>query len=136
MSLSTYCQACGRQAPSKYVEFYQNIGALVMRFHKSLKGNLCRQCIDKYFWEYTLYTLFLGWWGMISLIVTPFLLVNNIVRYLFCLGMPPVPADAWQVGYDAIDGQGSTVPQARVMALNEEFQRVGCRAGQRCDSVF
>jgi len=51
-------------------------------------------------------------------------------------GVSPVPADAWQVGYDAIDGQGGTVPQARVMALNEEFQRVGCRAGQRCDSVF
>jgi hypothetical protein len=76
------CESCLRAAPTKQVEFYQNIGALVMRFHKTLKGNLCRQCIDKYFWEYTLYTLFLGWWGVISFIVTPIFLVNNVVRYL------------------------------------------------------
>jgi hypothetical protein len=76
------CEACLRAAPTKQIELYQNIGALVMRFHKTLKGNLCRQCIDKYFWEYTLYTLFLGWWGVISFIVTPIFLVNNVVRYL------------------------------------------------------
>ncbi|OWK45188.1 hypothetical protein [Fimbriiglobus ruber] len=39
-------------------------------------------------------TLFLGWWGTISFIVTPFLLLNNIGRYLFCLGMSPVPSGA------------------------------------------
>ena len=33
------CQACGVEAPTKYVEFYQNIGAIFMRFHKSIQGN-------------------------------------------------------------------------------------------------
>jgi hypothetical protein len=47
----------------------------------------------------------------------------------------PIPIDAWQVGYDAVDGQGHFVPQARVTALNEEFQRVGCSPGQRCDNI-
>ncbi len=83
------CEACLRAAPTKQVAFYQNIGALVMRFHKTLKGNLCRQCIDKYFWEYTLYTLFLGWWGVISLIVTPFFLLNNVIRYLGSRSLEP-----------------------------------------------
>ncbi len=83
------CEACLRPAPTKQVEFYQNIGALVMRFHKTLKGNLCRQCIDRYFWEYTLYTLFLGWWGVISFIVTPFFLLNNVIRYLGSRSLEP-----------------------------------------------
>src|SRR5262249_37550116 len=35
-----------------------------------------------------------GWWGLISLILTPCFILNNTVRYLLCLGMPPVPAYA------------------------------------------
>jgi hypothetical protein len=39
-------------------------------------------------------TMVLGWWGTISLILTPFFLLNNVGRYLFCLGMPGVPFNA------------------------------------------
>jgi hypothetical protein len=39
-------------------------------------------------------TLFFGWWGTISFLVTPFFLLNNVSRYLLCLGMPPVAPDA------------------------------------------
>lgn len=83
------CQNCGVEAPTKYVEFYQNIGALIMRFSKSIKGNLCKNCINEYFWSYTGITAILGWWGIISFIVTPFILLNNIVRYLGTLGLQP-----------------------------------------------
>ena len=49
---------------------------------------------------------------------------------------PVVPADAWQVGYDAVDGHGHSVPQSRVKELNDEFGRVGCRAaGYNCDNI-
>jgi hypothetical protein len=88
------CQACGNEAPTKYVAFYQNIGVLVMRFSKSIKGELCKSCIHKHYWQYTLINMTLGWWGMISLIVTPFFVLNNTFRYAFCLGMDPVPPDA------------------------------------------
>jgi hypothetical protein len=88
------CQNCGVEASTKHVAFYQNIGLLLMRFHRSIVGNLCKSCIHKYFWQYTLVNLFLGWWGLISLIVTPFFLINNVFRYLCCLGMPAVPAGA------------------------------------------
>jgi hypothetical protein len=88
------CQGCGIEAPTKYVSFYQNIGALVMRFHRSIKGNLCKRCINKYFWEYTLITLGLGWWGMISFFLTPFFVINNVVRYLGALGLEAPPPDA------------------------------------------
>jgi hypothetical protein len=83
-----YCQACGADAPSKYVEFYQNIGALVIRFGKTLRGNLCKGCINKYFWQYTLICLVAGWWGIISFFVNWFCLINNIVRYLGTLSLP------------------------------------------------
>ena len=39
------CQSCGIEAPAKYVEFYQNIGALIMLFDKWIKGNMCNRCI-------------------------------------------------------------------------------------------
>ena len=83
------CQDCGLEAATKHVAFHQNIGALVVRFPKSVEGELCKACINKHFWKMTGTTFFLGWWGMISLIVTPIFLLNNVGRYLFCLGMPP-----------------------------------------------
>src|SRR5262249_31048333 len=88
------CQACGIEAPTKYVAFYQNIGAIVLRFSKSVEGNLCKSCIHQYFWQFTATNCILGWWGMISLIVTPFFILNNVGRYFFCLGMQPVPDGA------------------------------------------
>jgi hypothetical protein len=88
------CQCCGVEAPTKYVEFYQNIGALLVRFHKAVKGNLCKSCINKYFWEFTLINLTLGWWGTISFFLTPFLILNNLIRYLGTLKLPGVPVGA------------------------------------------
>jgi hypothetical protein len=90
------CQCCGREAPTKYVAFYQNIGAIAVRFTKSVEGKLCKSCVHGRFWSMTGTTFFLGWWGVISFLVTPFILLNNIGRYLFCLGMAPVPPDATQ----------------------------------------
>jgi len=88
------CQSCGVEAPTKYVSFHQNIGMLVMRTHKSISGNLCKSCIHSNFWKLTGTTFFLGWWGAHSMIITPFLLLNNMGRYLFCLPMEPVPPAA------------------------------------------
>ncbi len=88
------CQNCGIEAPTKYVAFYQNIGALVVRFSRSIEGELCKSCIHRYFWSYTGVNCTLGWWGYISLVVTPFFILNNTFRYAMCLTMPPVPQDA------------------------------------------
>jgi hypothetical protein len=88
------CQSCGIEAPTKYVAFYQNIGALLVRFSKSVEGELCKSCIHRYFWSFTGVNLFFGWWGTISFLVTPFFVLNNVFRYLTCLPMPPVPSGA------------------------------------------
>lgn len=88
------CQDCGVEAPTKYVAFYQNVGVLVMRFTKSVEGNLCKSCIHRNFWSMTGITMAVGWLGTISLVLAPCFVINNTFRYLFCLGMEPVPADA------------------------------------------
>ena len=90
-SKGTSCQYCGLDAPTKYVEFYQNIGAFVRRFHKSVKGNLCKRCINEVFWRFTLIDLVAGWWGVISFCVTPFYILNNVGRYVMSFGLKSVP---------------------------------------------
>jgi hypothetical protein len=79
------CQRCRADAPTKHVRFYQNIGMLVMRTTKKTDGELCRPCIGQVFKEYTLTTFFLGWWGYISLVMTPFILINNLYFYFSSL---------------------------------------------------
>lgn len=88
------CQSCGIEAPTKQVEFYQNIGALVVRFHKNVKGRLCKQCVHKHFWAMTGTTVAIGWLGYISLVIAPVFVLNNVFRYLFALPMPGVPVGA------------------------------------------
>jgi hypothetical protein len=94
MASGIICQDCGIEAPTRKVCFYQNIGMLVMRTHRRVDGMLCKKCVNKHFWKMTLTTLFLGPWGVISLIVAPIFIINNLVRYLGVVGMPAVPADA------------------------------------------
>jgi hypothetical protein len=90
------CQGCGLEAETRYVAFYQVIGAVVVLYHTSVAGQLCKSCINKHFWGKTTTTMLLGWWGLISFIITPFVLVNNVVRYMLCIGMvtPPTGSEA------------------------------------------
>src|SRR5258706_13248078 len=85
------CQACGVEAPVKYVEFRQNIGALVMRFSKEVKGNLCKKCIHSHFWSMTLINLSIGWLGTISIVLAPVFSIINIIQDFGALGLEKVP---------------------------------------------
>ena len=100
--LKVYCDSCRLPNETKYVEFYENIGMVFMRSTRSVKGNLCKPCITYFFWTLTGRTMLLGWWGVISLIVTPFILLNNSLRYISStnLEMPlkqvvPKPSIFW-----------------------------------------
>jgi hypothetical protein len=88
------CQSCGIEAPTQRVLFVQHIGALVVFFHKRIGGEFCRNCVNKYFREYGLTTLFLGWWGIISVFATPIVLLIDIFNYFRARNLPPVPANA------------------------------------------
>jgi len=81
------CQSCGRVAETKHVHYRQNIGVIIMRFSKNIDAFLCRDCSNKFFWPFTLTTLFLGWWGLISFFVTLFILPSNLFQYLGTLGL-------------------------------------------------
>ena len=85
------CQGCGSFAPTKYVTFRQNIGALFLRFRRTIKARLCRNCINRHFATTTLVTGLVGWFGLISLFLTPFILIGNVVAYLTSLSLRPNP---------------------------------------------
>jgi hypothetical protein len=82
------CQACHRVAPTKQVTFRQNIGAIILRFPKTIRGSLCKRCIDKYFWEMTTITFFLGWWGVISFFYTLFSIPQNVAQFIGSRSLP------------------------------------------------
>ncbi|GAP16337.1 J domain-containing protein [Levilinea saccharolytica] len=82
-----YCECCKMPAETQHINFHENIGMVIFRRYRSIEGNFCKPCIDYYFWSSTGRTMLLGWWGLISFIVTPFILLNNMIRFLFTLGM-------------------------------------------------
>jgi hypothetical protein len=88
------CQVCGIEAPARQIEFHQNIGALFARFHRKIKGRLCKSCVHKKYWQMTGVTLGVGWLGMISIVIAPIFIIMNTVQYLGALGMAPVPPGA------------------------------------------
>src|SRR5947209_3050636 len=91
MHQSCICQACGVEAPTQKVMFVQHVGAIVMFFHKRISGLMCRNCVKRYFGEYTLITLFAGWWGVISVLATPVVLLINIANYFRAWKLASVP---------------------------------------------
>lgn len=84
-----HCGGRGTVGPTKQVTFFQHIGAVVLMFNRHISGRLCRNCINEHFTTYTAITAVAGWWGMLSCIITPFVLLNNVIRYVFCLGLKP-----------------------------------------------
>jgi hypothetical protein len=82
------CQVCGHDRPLKQVTLMQNVGLLVVRSPKTLRGLLCRECITKNFWSYTLITLFFGWWGVISFFYTLVALPTNLVTFIGSRRLP------------------------------------------------
>ncbi|MBX7058134.1 MAG: hypothetical protein K1X75_08695 [Leptospirales bacterium] len=89
-----FCINCGIEAPLAKVSYKKNIGLLVMRQYQTFEGAVCRPCRDSLFSSYFLTTLFAGWWGVISFIVTPFYLLATLFSYIGTrdLQSPPVGA--------------------------------------------
>jgi hypothetical protein len=114
------CQQCGATAPVKHVAFYQNIGMFFMRQQSSIEGELCKRCINRAFVKTTVTTLFLGWWGMISFVVTPFFLINNIVRFLGSIGMSASAAG----GVPAAGARRLEKYRAEILARTEDGERL------------
>jgi hypothetical protein len=101
MTRNGRCEACGAQGPVLTVRYLQNTGMLIMRQSRTVAGELCRGCSGSTFTRMTLHTFFLGWWGMISFVLTPIFLLNNLWYGVQTLRMPSHAA----VRRDALEGQ-------------------------------
>jgi hypothetical protein len=86
------CDGCNRDVPTKNLVFMQNIGVIVLRFSKTVSGQLCRTCVDERFWSMTLITLFFGWWGVLSFFYTVIALPMNVISYVRSRTLPRSPA--------------------------------------------
>jgi hypothetical protein len=82
------CEGCGRDVPIRRVALNRHIGAFVVMFHVTYDAFLCKRCISTIFWRYTPVTLLLGWWGILSVIITPLVVLNNLFTYIRSLFMP------------------------------------------------
>lgn len=92
------CDGCGSLAPTKYVEFRQNIGVMVMRFRSQVTGWLCKRCIHRHFWKMTTINLTCGWWGTISFFATIVYTIGNTYYYLSSLKLE-ASLDSPDAGY-------------------------------------
>ena len=82
------CEACGRYGPIEAVDYRQNTGMLYARTSRSLAGTLCRRCSTGAFLRMTGHTAVLGWWGVISCVVTPVFILNNLAYFLRSQTLP------------------------------------------------
>lgn len=82
-----YCEACHRVGPLRQAHFTQNIGAIVLRFPRTVSGQLCKLCIDKYFYRFTAVTMLLGWWGVISFFYSCVCIPANFINWIGSWGM-------------------------------------------------
>lgn len=82
------CEVCRDRRPVLRVAYYQNTGLLVVRRTETVKGMVCRSCSVRTFVRFEVHTLFLGWWGLISALVTPIYLVTNFAYFVGTLGFP------------------------------------------------
>lgn len=71
-----------KHAPTARVSFRRNVGMLFIRRTYKIEGNMCKSCIRKSFGDFMVKNLLLGWWGTISLIVTPIYTIQNVASYV------------------------------------------------------
>jgi hypothetical protein len=56
---------------------------------------LCKSCVHRRFWEYTLLTLVGGWWSFATLVFSPWVIAKNVFQYVVCcFTLQPVPPGA------------------------------------------
>jgi hypothetical protein len=76
------CDLCGRRpANAGAVRFLGNVGLLVRRYKRELQAEICGPCLHSRLLGFTLVNLIFGWWGTISMLVTPAYILNNFVEF-------------------------------------------------------
>ena len=92
-----FCDYCYVEAPTRYITFHQSAGAIIIWFHTKLSANLCRSCIKKHFWEFTLISIFGGILSVPSILANIYFIPANIIRYLKSRDLKPASKDAFKL---------------------------------------
>lgn len=82
-----YCQNCGRTTSIQASIYRRNIGMVFRRRYLEVQGVFCAKCQEKLFWQSFMTNLFLGWWGVISFCINPFLIILNVFNYVKSWGI-------------------------------------------------
>ncbi|WP_213450783.1 hypothetical protein [Rhizomonospora bruguierae] len=89
---STRCRFCG-SVPAAKATFRGHQGFIVIMRFLHLEGPFCRDCGLSTFRSMTANTLWQGWYGVGSFIITPITIVMNLIRRGKVAGLPaPRPA--------------------------------------------
>lgn len=76
------CDLCGSRPPNAgTVHFQGNVGLFVQRYRHQVRAEMCGPCLHTQFSKFTLMNLLLGWWGTISMFVTPGYILHNMAQY-------------------------------------------------------
>jgi hypothetical protein len=73
------CRYCG-STPTVDKKFQTHTGMVVYRETRWAIGPFCRDCGLTAFRRLTAKTLITGWWGFPSILITPYILIANMVR--------------------------------------------------------
>jgi hypothetical protein len=86
------CAVCGVRGAVMHASYYQNTGMLIMRQSRHFAATVCRGCSANVCGKMTLHCMVLGWWGMISMVLNPLFIANNLVVLLVSLTLPGASA--------------------------------------------
>ncbi|GAC1659652.1 MAG: hypothetical protein NVS9B15_22640 [Acidobacteriaceae bacterium] len=84
------CQGCGIVRPTIFLSFSEQM-SFVYSLRDGVEGYLCRDCSAYYARTFSLTTLFLGWFGVVAMIRTPYILFRNMQQYQASFALPPGP---------------------------------------------
>ena len=82
------CEFCGARAEVVEVTYRQNTGMLVMRQSRTWSGRACKSCSGTLFRKTLIHNLLFGWWGVISIILTPIFILANIGSWVKSRSLP------------------------------------------------
>ncbi|MCP2328074.1 hypothetical protein HDA40_006581 [Hamadaea flava] len=94
-ALDISCRYCGSR-PAVDVTFKRHTGMFIMRQTVTYPGPFCRDCGLSVFRSATAHTVGVGWAGLLSLFIFPFVVLGNLLsrRKLTGLAEPTPPVDA------------------------------------------
>lgn len=71
------CELCGKPAIVYHSVFSYNISYFIARKEKTIDAYLCLDCTYKIYGSFTLYTALGTWWGVVGIIIGPFIIIAN-----------------------------------------------------------